>query len=216
VRRLGALGTDLSWEALLQPPTGQLDETYTRALANGLTASRFGRFLEFLGGVTVPRTWAIDGLANQISVAIAGDGSRLSSFIETCRTSQAVGKDHLALAVALRDTNGHEVAADYAIWMLESGRVTTRSSPEYHLILELMVGRFGRYDGHRLLLVARNRLRRAIFDLAQSGGPCSTVCRRLLSEVEWTRLEYGRPSDEPRHPNLQEPTAWTRVFLRAP
>jgi hypothetical protein len=214
LRRLGALGTDLSWEALLQPTNGQLSETYIKALANGLTPSRFARFLEFLRGVTIPHTWAIDGLANQISVVIAGDGSRLRSFIEACRTSLTVGKDHLALAVSLRDANAHEVAADYAIWMLESGRVATRSSPEYHLILELMAGRFGRHDEHRLLAAARNNLRRAIFDLAKSGRPCSTVCRRLLSEVEFTRREFGRPTDEPRHPNLQEPTAWTRVFYQ--
>ena len=212
VRRLGALATDLSWEALLQLSNGQLGETYTKALANGLTPSRFGRFLEFLRGVTIPYSWTLDGLANQIAKAIAGDGSRLRSFIEACRTSQAVGKDQLALAVALRDPNAHEVAADYAIWMLDTGRTAIGSSAEYHLLLELMAGRFGRNDGYQLQPAARNRLRRAVFDRALSGHACSTVCRRLLSALECARREFGRPTDEPRHPNLQEPTAWTRVF----
>jgi hypothetical protein len=212
VRRLGALATDLSWEALLQPSNGLLGETYIRALGSALTSSRFARFVEFLRSATFPYSWALDGLADQISIAIAGNEARLHSFIEACRTSQAIGKDHLALAVALRDANAHEVAVDYAIWLLETGRTAVRSSSEYHLVLELMTGRFARTDGHLLLPAARNRLRKAIFYMAQTAHVSGAACRSLLAELECARREFGRPMGEPRHPNLQDPTAWTRVF----
>lgn len=216
-RSLGAISTDLSWETLLDPSLraadGVLSETHIRALANGVTSSRFATFLEFFNTASLPARgrWVTDGLTSRVAAAIASDESRLTALLDSCRAARSPGKDQFALAVSLRSPDADRAVVDYAMWMLESDRVASSSSAEYHLILELMTP-FRHGEDATLGGTMRNLLRQNLFDLAQSTKGSSAVCRKLLAAVERSRREFGRPTDEPRHPRLTDPAAWTRIF----
>ena len=55
---------------------------------------------------------------------------------------------------------------------------------------------------------ASNGLRARLFKMAIEDGKRRKSAVRLLGQIEVWRLEYGRPADEPRHPDLASGLSW--------
>ena len=55
---------------------------------------------------------------------------------------------------------------------------------------------------------ASNELRARLLEMAYHDGKRRNSAARLLGQIEVWRLEFGRPPDEPRHPDLGSGYAW--------
>ena len=58
---------------------------------------------------------------------------------------------------------------------------------------------------------ASNGLRARLLDMAYRDRKCRKSAVRLLGQIEAWRLEFGRPAEEPRHPDLASGCAWPPV-----
>ena len=58
---------------------------------------------------------------------------------------------------------------------------------------------------------ASNDLRARLFRMSLEDGKRRKSAVRLLGQLEVWRLEYGRPADEPRHPNLASGQSWPPI-----
>ena len=58
---------------------------------------------------------------------------------------------------------------------------------------------------------ALNDLRARLFRMSLADGKRRKSAVRLLGQLEVWRLEYGRPADEPRHPNLASGQSWPPI-----
>lgn len=58
---------------------------------------------------------------------------------------------------------------------------------------------------------ASNDLRARLFRMSLEDGKRRKSAVRLLGQIEVWRLEYGRPADEPRHPNLASGQSWPPI-----
>jgi hypothetical protein len=61
-----------------------------------------------------------------------------------------------------------------------------------------------------VILVPRgsNRLRKRLFEMSQKDPLRKRSASALLGRIEVWRLEYGRPKDEPRHPEIESGVSW--------
>ena len=55
---------------------------------------------------------------------------------------------------------------------------------------------------------ASNDLRARLFKMALEDRKRRKSAFKLLGQIEVWRLEYGRPMDEPRHPDLESGQSW--------
>jgi hypothetical protein len=53
-----------------------------------------------------------------------------------------------------------------------------------------------------------NALRKRLFEMVQTDPVRKRSAFALLGQIEVWRLEYGRPTDEPRHPAIESGTSW--------
>jgi len=58
-----------------------------------------------------------------------------------------------------------------------------------------------------------NEIRRRLFDLVVSDSTRRRSALALLGQIEESRLEYGRPSDEPRHPDIESGVPWPPIGI---
>jgi hypothetical protein len=53
-----------------------------------------------------------------------------------------------------------------------------------------------------------NAVRKKLLEVAQSDPNRKRSAFALLGQIEVWRLEYGRPTDEPRHPAIESGASW--------
>lgn len=65
-------------------------------------------------------------------------------------------------------------------------------------------------EGHAYTLAPRgsNALRKRLLEMAQTDPVRKRSAFALLGQIEVRRLEYGRPTDEPRHPAIESGAYW--------
>jgi hypothetical protein len=65
-------------------------------------------------------------------------------------------------------------------------------------------------EGHAHTLAPRgsNALRKRLLEMAQTDAARKRSAFALLGQIEVWRLEYGRPTDEPRHPAIESSSPW--------
>jgi len=65
-------------------------------------------------------------------------------------------------------------------------------------------------EGHSYTLAPRgsNALRKRLLEMAQTDPVRKRSAFALLGQIEVWRLEYGRPTDEPRHPAIESGAPW--------
>lgn len=99
-------------------------------------------------------------------------------------------------------------------------------------ILDNNTGKIGRYSVIKMLLGlfthhepldnagtyeiyprACNALRKQLFVRALSNEQSACRATTLLCEIEAERREMGRPSDEPRHPDVEQGLPWNETLI---
>jgi hypothetical protein len=60
-----------------------------------------------------------------------------------------------------------------------------------------------------------NDIRSRLFEMVMSGEARKNSAWRLLAQIESWRIEYGRPTTEPRHPNIDSGIPWPPTNLLA-
>ena len=55
---------------------------------------------------------------------------------------------------------------------------------------------------------AVNSFRATLLDIVLASGPLSALAREMLQRLDLIRLDYGRPEDESRHPNMERNVPW--------
>jgi hypothetical protein len=61
-----------------------------------------------------------------------------------------------------------------------------------------------------------NDIRRQLFEMAMSDAGPKRAAWRILEQIESWRIEYGRPTSEPRHPNFESSIPWPPINLLSP
>jgi hypothetical protein len=65
-------------------------------------------------------------------------------------------------------------------------------------------------EGHAYTIAPResNPIRKRLLEMAQADPDRKRSAFALLGQIEVWRLEYGRPTDEPRHPAIESGASW--------
>lgn len=106
-------------------------------------------------------------------------------------------EDHLAAIALLDDTRKPQIPQPIAFGLEE---IFLSREPSEH------------YSGaYSLRPAAANPLRARLFELASHSTGRTQAAYSLLGQIEEWRLEYGRPIDEPRHPDFESGLPWPPV-----
>jgi hypothetical protein len=113
------------------------------------------------------------------------------------RTSSSIPEERSVLAEVISWLRGDDVA-EAACWLLDDGR----PGVGWSRIEDAFEGReaLDSPGTYRPFPKSCARVREQLFQMYVSDGDRSESARRLLIRVEQSRLEMGRPDDEPRHP----------------
>lgn len=153
-------------------------------------------------------------VARQLTEYIGNNRGRLHEVLEACSRQ----RDSVALELAvdlLRELpEPDDRSLDYLQDYLDlAGRGMIR------LDLHSLAGLFehreaveGSSSMQNVSSKACNHLRRQLFGMVTQRIPASRVAADLLLAVESIRFRYGRPVDEPRHPNLASGHAWPQAL----
>lgn len=225
MRNLQALCNDEAWRSLVHlardPNTGpSIGEEIAYAIAGGLTTSTFESFLELLKDGTFFRlqssAWHMERMAGQVVDVIGTNISWRDALIAACADSDAEVADALACAVLAATKGGEQGMVTFGLRALDSkSRKVGR-----HSAIKMLLDMFTHHEPldnagtYEVYPKACNALRQQLFVRALSNEQSANCAKTLLCEVEAKRREMGRPSDEPRHPDIEHGVPWNEALAQ--
>ncbi len=223
IRRLGETHSDAAWKGLLEmgresARTEPAPEELAYALVSCLTSNRLGEFFELVADRTFlawcRSEWTAKRLAPQIAAVLGQTTAPLQSFVGACSRAQSTLADALAIMVLSSSRGAEGLLEGYLIECIDAGRATTSQTSAYQLLNATFTVEM-RIDNSLFEVSpkANNSLRAKIYERAKGHGSISDGCRNLLASLESARRENGRPIDEPRHPAVEDGSAWTDAFI---
>lgn len=224
IQQLGALGSRASWPSIVAlgkqlATKGLPPEELSFALASALTPAHFTQFVELVADGTLflwcPSIWSLERIAPNVAVVIGEDPSHLEALLNACRQANSPLADALAGA-ALAHAKGCDAARlRLGLDAVDAGRAVDRDMPSYRMLLQMFKLQIPMsYDGqYEIHPKSCNELRAQLYLRARGSGSIAEGCRRLLASVECQRREGGRPTDEARHPDPSDGSAWTDALV---
>lgn len=219
INSLKNIKTHDSWRYLVElgnisAATGKPPERLVFALAKNLTHEHYKEFINTITNGALfawcPNYFNLESIAPSVQRVIGDDTNQLEEFLQACKHSNSILADRFACAVLNLIPNGDSIRIQYGLAALDAGK------PDgVYLMLKKMFWRSiplspeGHYEVNPK---SCNELRRQLYIRAKGAGVVADVSRRLLADVECERREGGRPSDEPRHPVLEDGVSWTDVL----
>ena len=164
-----------------------------------------GSLFEILNGYQ-----AQNAVARQLSEYIGDNQQRLHEVLEACWRQQGNVAAKLAIDLVGVLQKPDDRSLDYLLdYVGQAGRRKVRL--DLHALSGLFEYREAMEGSPSIQNVsskACNYLRRQLLGMVTQCAPAARVAAELLLAVEETRFRYGRPADEPRHPNLASGHAW--------
>ncbi len=162
-----------------------------------------------------------------------GPQSHLWYLVDVAKTVHATVGHRLEAVVAILDAcarNGSRGGVSLGCLLLEQMHASDRAAFEFAtrvlgdensaleaegvLEFQRLFFRKQQLNGpaYRVLPIASNRLRWLVFSIAASRSRLSDAAKTLLCEVEEERRRSGRPTDEPRRPDLNGTVRLADIF----
>jgi len=223
MRSLQVLCNDAAWHTLVYlardlSASTRIDEKFANAIAGGLTPSTFESFLELLKDGTFFRlhssTWHMERMAGQVVDVIGTNVSWRDALIAACVDSDTEVADALACAVLAATKDGEQDMVTFGLRVLDnkSRKVGQHSAIKMLLDMFTLHEPLDNAGAYEVYPRACNALRQQLFVRALSNVQSANSAKTLLCEVEAKRREMGRPTDEPRHPDVELGLPWNEVL----
>ena len=161
----------------------------------------FMKLLEKVYDIGSTSTHDMEKLAEALGEMIQSSPDVWEEIAERCKNASG-DKDRIILVRVLEKVGTEEAALIVCEpdWLMNSALL-----PHIRLLIENAVHEKVQTNrGGSYYIVSRNAglLRGRLFDLAMSDSSVKSICFELLAFIEITRHEWGRPSDESRHPKI--------------
>lgn len=189
------------------------------AIVCGLSASNFDSFLALINDGTFFRLndndWELEHMVEKIVDVIGTDANRREALIATCSQLDTRKANILACAVLAASKGGEEELITFDLRAFDNNPCMIGRYSAIHKLRSLFthhepLGNAGTYEVYPK---SCNILRQALFVRATGTGQIADRTKATLCEVEATRREMGRPSDEPRHPDIDRKPPWSDVLI---
>lgn len=213
VRELQQLNVPEAWHSLLyltrsSEPTVGDNNVLFHAIAAGITPETFDTFLSILRDGTFfdlsRSAWDMERVAGQIVETMASYSGWRDDLVSTCAASTNPVAKALACAVLKKSKASERDILAYGLKILETESPTTGRSSAFDLLRSMFLRQEplespNQYSVHPH---SSNELRSELFQRAKDSGTAAMASRILLLEVEASRRELGRPTDEPLNPDI--------------
>lgn len=222
VRTLKSLFNDEAWRSLVfiardQNTSSLNGEELTYAIVDGLSPSTFEEFLELLKDGTFFRlqnhTWTMSRIASKVANVISTKAGWRETFIAACAVSKNKLADAFVCEVLTASEDGEQDMVSFGLQILDNSHDTNRYSSE--MLLRLFTGRepIDNASAYEIYPRSCNMLRQQLFARAIGTELSAGSAKTLLCEIEASRAEMGRPSDEPRHPDVNLGLPWSDSLI---
>lgn len=222
VRTLKSLFNDESWRSLVfiardQNTSSPNGEELTYAIVDGLSPSTFEEYLDLLKDGTFFRLqnhiWTMSRIASQVANVINTKAGWRETFITACSVSNSKLADAFVCEVLTASEDGEQDMVSFGLQILDNSHDTVRCSNE--MLLRLFTGRepIDNAGAYEIYPRSCNMLRQQLFARAIGTELSADLAKSLLCEIEGRRREGGRPSDEPRHPDINVGLPWSDSFI---
>lgn len=161
--------------------------------------------------------YAQEQVATQLAQQLLGKPKQLHQVLEACSRQGAGVAGKLALSIVRHLPKPDERSLDCVLDYVELAAHGKFGDNVFLLteIFELREPVEGSTNVQNVSSKACNYLRVQLFERVLARTPASHVAAELLLAVEQLRFRYGRPADEPRHPNLNSGRPWPQVLAEA-
>ncbi|WP_336443472.1 NACHT domain-containing protein [Stenotrophomonas sp. CCNWLW4] len=209
--RLVADGTPEGFLLLRQILTMANGDSHRRertaySIVSTLSSENWAQFAEMLADGTFfgPQSnlWYVDDVAKTVHARVGHCMEAVVAILDGCARNGSRGGVRLGCLLLEQIHAGDQAAFEFATRVL--GDESSALEAEGVLEFQRLFFRKQQLDGpaYRVLPIASNRLRGLVFSVAASRSRLSDAAKTLLCEVEEERRRSGRPTDEPRHPDL--------------
>lgn len=156
-------------------------------------------------------------VASVLAPLIGGNVVLLHKILDVCaRQGKAAGEElafELVSALPAPDTKALDYLLEYVDRADRSGgSYVVNSLPN---LFEEREPVEGSPNTHHLFPRACNYVRTRLFEMAMTPGPTAAVAAEVLLAIEHRRFSLGRPSNEPRHPNIDSEHSWPQDLSSA-
>lgn len=138
-----------------------------------------------------------------------GNADDLQRLLEVLDAKSSADEEMLVCAILaeIQDPRATAILFRY----LDETKYPRGNAYTFRMLEEKFARREDAKDGGGWIMIypkACNAARRDLLSLASRPGPSQRMSRALLLNLENRRREYGRPADEPRHPDIENGTGW--------
>jgi len=220
IGNLEAVFNDEAWRSLIHlardlNANQHIGMKLANAIACGLSSSNFESFLELIKDGAFFRLqgndWELEHMAEKIVDAIGTDARRREALMAACSQVDTREANILACAVlaATKGSEGELIA--FGLRAFDNNPSLNGRYSAIHKLRSLFTHREPLDNSNMYEVYPRscNALRQQLFVRAIGTGQSTDRAKAILCEVEATRRERGRPSDEPRHPDIDLGFSWS-------
>lgn len=210
---LQQLGVPQAWDSLLciartADSTARENDAVFHAIVAGIGAETIDSFISILRDGTFfgmnRSAWEMERIAGRLVQAMRDDAGKRAEVLSICTASMNPVAEALACAVLLESNASEHDIFEFGLGMLETGSLCNGGSPTFEMVLNMFKRSEPHEDGNSYSIYARscNELRSELFRRTIADGPTASTARSILLDIEASRQGLGRPTDEPRNPDM--------------
>lgn len=224
IGRLEEVSNDEAWLSLVHLARDLNDSQHigmrlANAIINGLASSNFDSFLELIKDGMFFRLndndWELEHMAGKIVDVIGTDVGRRKALMATCSQFDTREANILAGAVLATSKGCEEEMITFSLQGLDKNPCMGGRYSATHYLQNMFTHRepLGNAGTYEVYPRSCNTLRQELFVRAIGNTQSADRAKAILCEVEATRREMGRPSDEPRHPDVDRGLPWSDALV---
>jgi hypothetical protein len=145
---------------------------------------------------------------------VKDDSGKLHQVLAACLKTELADGAELAFELVAAVPSPDDKALDFLLELVERAGQQGKGqlSHSFEQLFEERKPTDYSPDTFNVSSRACNHLRAGLFEMAMGGGPSALLAAGTLLSIEERRLSLGRPSDEPRHPNLNAEHQWPQCL----
>lgn len=227
INSLEAVFNDEAWRSLVHLARNlnanqNIGMRLANVIASGLNSSNFESFLELINDGTFFRLndndWELEHMAGKIVDVIGADANRRGALIAACSQSIDIRQANiLVCAVLAASKGGEEDMVAFGLRAFDNNPCMDGRYSAIHKLRSLFAHYepLGNAGTHEVYPKSCNMLRHELYVRATGTGQIADRAKAILCEIEATRRDRGRPTDEPRHPDIDRGLPWSDALVKA-
>jgi len=194
----------------------QRRERTAYSIVSTLSSENWAQFAEIVADGTFfgPQShlWYLVDVAKTVHATVGHRLEAVVAILDACARNGSRGGVSLGCLLLEQMHASDQAAFEFATRVLgdENSALEAEGVQEFQRLFFRKQQLNG--PAYRVLPIASNRLRGLVFSIAASRSRLSDAAKTLLCEVEEERRRSGRPTDEPRHPDLNGTVRLADIF----